>query len=355
MKTALITDTHYGIRNDSQYFYEYFKRFLQDTFFPTLEKEGIRTVFHLGDLVDRRKYVNFLTLYHLRRDFLEEFERRQIDLFIILGNHDTYYKNTNDVNALKELLENKYQFIHVIERPQTLEFDGTDILFLPWICEENYEESIDAIKTTTGQIAFGHLELNGFEMFKGSISDHGMDHKLFDRFDVVCSGHYHHKSDTGNIHYLGAFAEYTWSDYDDPRGFHLFDTTSRELTFIRNPYRMFEKVWYDDTQKSASEIIGDAQFDARNKMVKVIVKNKTNPYFFDIFIDALEKSGPIDVQVVEDHLNLELIDDEEFMDSAEDTLTVCRKYISQVNFSVDNKKLERVITNLYTEALQIDG
>lgn len=354
MKLALITDTHWGIRNDSQVFYDYFKLFLDDVFFPTLNKHEIRHVIHLGDLVDRRKYANFLTLHRLRKDFLEPFEDGMIDLYVILGNHDTYYKNTNEVNALKELVEGKYQFIHAIEKPQTLEFDGSDILFLPWICEDNYQESMDAIKDTSAQIVMGHLELNGFEMFRGSISDHGMDHKLFDRFDVVCSGHYHHKSDTGNIHYLGAFAEYTWSDFDDLRGFHIFDTETRELTFIRNPYKMFQKVWYDDADRTVDEVLG-ADLDVRNKMVKVIVKNKTNPYCFDLFIDKIEKSGVIDLQVVEDHLNLDLIDDEEFMDSAEDTLTVCRKYISQVNFSVDSKKLERVITNLYTEALQIDG
>ena len=353
MRIALITDTHWGIRNDSATFYDYFKRFLDDVFFPTLEKQGIRQVIHLGDLVDRRKYANYLTLYHLRKDFLEEFEKRGIDLYVILGNHDVYYKNTNEVNALKELIEGKYQFIHVIEKPETLGFDDTDILLLPWICEDNYEESMNAIRTTPATVLMGHLELNGFEMFKGSVSDHGMDHKLFDRFDVVCSGHYHHKSDTGNIHYLGAFAEYTWSDYDDPRGFHVFATDTRELTFIRNPYRMFQKIWYDDTGKTVEEVL-DVDLDVRNKMVKVIVKNKSNPYYFDLFIDKIEKSGVIDLQVVEDHLNLDLIDDEEFMDSAEDTLTVCRKYISQVNFTVDNKKLERVITNLYNEALQVE-
>ena len=353
MKVALITDTHWGIRNDSQVFYDYFKLFLDDVFFPTLEKHKIRHVIHLGDLVDRRKYANFLTLHRLRKDFLESFEDKMIDLYVILGNHDTYYKNTNEVNALKELVDGKYQFIHAIEKPQTLEFDGSDILFLPWICEENYQESMDAIKDTSAQIVMGHLELNGFEMFRGSISDHGMDHKLFDRFDVVCSGHYHHKSDTGNIHYLGAFSEYTWSDFDDPRGFHIFDTKTRELTFIRNPYRMFQKVWYDDADRTVDEVLG-ADLDVRNKMVKVIVKNKTNPYCFDLFIDKIEKSGVLDLQVVEDHLNLDEIADEDFMDSAEDTLTVCRKYISQVNFSVDNKKLERVITNLYTEALQVE-
>lgn len=353
MKIALITDTHWGIRNDSQVFYDYFKLFLDDVFFPTLTKHEIRHVIHLGDLVDRRKYANFLTLHRLRKDFLERFEDGMVDMYVILGNHDTYYKNTNEVNALKELVEGKYQFIHAIEKPQTLEFDGSDILFLPWICEDNYQESMDAIKDTTAQIVMGHLELNGFEMFRGSISDHGMDHKLFDRFDVVCSGHYHHKSDTGNIHYLGAFAEYTWSDFDDLRGFHIFDTETRELTFIRNPYKMFQKVWYDDADRTVDEVLG-ADLDVRNKMVKVIVKNKTNPYCFDLFIDKIEKSGVIDLQVVEDHLNLDSIADEDFMDSAEDTLTVCRKYISQVNFSVDNKKLERVITNLYTEALQVE-
>jgi DNA repair exonuclease SbcCD nuclease subunit len=354
MKLALITDTHWGIRNDSSIFYDYFKRFLDDVFFPTLEAEGISQVIHLGDLVDRRKYINFLTLYRLRKDFLDEFEKRQIDLYIIPGNHDVYYKNTNEVNALKELIEDKYQFIHVMQKPETIEFDGTDILMLPWICEDNYEECMNAIRTTSATVLMGHLELNGFEMFKGSISDHGLDHRIFDRFDVVCSGHFHHKSDTGNIHYLGAFAEYTWSDFDDPRGFHLFNTSTRELTFIQNPYKMFQKIWYDDAGKKVEEVVFDADLDVRNKMVKVIVKNKTNPYWFDLFIDKLEKAGATDLQVVEDHLNLDLVGDEELLDEAEDTLTVCKKYISQLNLTVDQKKLERVITNLYSEALQIE-
>jgi DNA repair exonuclease SbcCD nuclease subunit len=354
LKIALIADTHWGIRNDSQVFYDYFKRFLDDVFFPMLEKEGIKQVIHLGDLVDRRKYANYLTLSRLRRDFLEECERRCIDVYIIPGNHDVFYKNTNEINALREIITGRYQFIHVIEKPVTITFDSTDILLLPWICEDNYEESMNAIKTTTGQVVCGHLELNGFEMFKGSISDHGMDHKLFDRFDVVCSGHYHHKSDTGNIHYLGAFAEYTWSDFDDPRGFHVFDTEIRELTFIRNPYRMFEKVWYDDAGKTVEEVVFDREIDVRNKMVKLIVKNKTNPYWFDLFVDRIEKEGVIDLQVVEDHLHLDLLADEDIIDEAEDTLTVCKKYISSMNLSVDQKKLDRVITNLYTEALQIE-
>ena len=354
MKIALITDTHWGIRNDSPVFHDYFKRFLDEVFFKELVDQDIRHVIHLGDLVDRRKYVNFLTLSRLRTDFLDRLDDMQIKTHIIAGNHDVYYKNTNSVNALKELIIGKYDNIKVYDRPACIDFSGTPILLLPWICEDNSQESMDAIKTTPAQVVMGHLELNGFEMFRGSISDHGMDHRLFDRFDVVCSGHYHHKSDTGNIHYLGAFAEYTWSDYDDPRGFHVFDTDTRELTFIRNPYRMFEKIWYDDSGKTSTQIIESSQVDVSNKMIKVIVKNKTNPYFFDLFIDNLEKNGPADVQVVEDHLHLDLMEDDEIVDEAEDTLSVCRKYIGQMNLSVDQKKLERVITNLYSEALQVE-
>jgi DNA repair exonuclease SbcCD nuclease subunit len=354
LKIALLTDTHWGVRNDSPAFYDYFNKFLEGTFFPYLDEHEIKTVIHLGDLVDRRKYVNFLTASRLRSDFLDRLRDRNIDCHIIAGNHDVYYKNTNRINALSELVDRRYENITTYISPITLKFDDTPILLLPWISDDNYQESMDAIKGTSAQIVMGHLELNGFEMFKGSIADHGMDHRLFDRFDVVCSGHYHHKSDTGNIHYLGAFAEYTWSDYDDPRGFHVFDTDTRELTFIRNPYKMFEKVWYDDAGKTSTEIINESHAELGDKMVKLIVKNKTNPYFFDLFVDKIEKSGVLGLQVVEDHLHLDLMEDEEIVDEAEDTLTVCKKYIGQLNLTVDQKKLERVITNLYSEALQIE-
>jgi DNA repair exonuclease SbcCD nuclease subunit len=354
MKIALITDTHWGIRNDSPAFYDYFKRFLDDCFFPVLDREAIKTVIHLGDLVDRRKYINFLTASRLRSDFLDRLRDWNIDCHIIAGNHDVYYKNTNRINALNELVDRRYKNITTYISPITLKFDDTPILLLPWISEENYQESMDAIKSTSAQVVMGHLELNGFEMFKGSISDHGMDHKLFDRFDVVCSGHYHHKSDTGNIHYLGAFAEYTWSDFNDPRGFHVFDTETRELTFIQNPYRMFEKIWYDDSGREFDEVLGISADDLKDKSVKVIVKNKTNPYWFDLFIDRVEKAGAHNVQVVEDHLHLDLQDDDDIVDEAEDTLTVCKKYISSMNLNVDHKKLDKVITSLYAEALQVE-
>lgn len=354
MKIALITDTHWGVRNDSAVFYDYFKKFLDDVFFKTIDDLDIKHVIHLGDLVDRRKYINFLTASRLRSDFLDRLRDGNIDCHIIAGNHDVYYKNTNKINALAELVDRKYENVTAYTSPITLKFDETPILLLPWICEENHQESMDAIKNTRAQVVMGHLELNGFEMFKGSISDHGLDHHIFDRFDVVCSGHYHHRSSNGNIHYLGAFAEYTWSDYDDPRGFHVFDTESRELTFIQNPYTMFQKVWYDDAGKTVEEVVFDREIDVHNKMVKLIVKNKTNPYWFDLFVDKIEKAGVIDLQVVEDHLHLDLQDDQDIVDEAEDTLTVCKKYIGQINLNVDQKKLERVITNLYSEALQVE-
>ncbi len=158
-------------------------------------------------------------------------------------------------------------------------------------------------------------------MYKGVVgNDHGFDSKLFDKFDVVMSGHFHHKSTKGNINYLGAPYEMTWSDYNDPRGFHIFDTESRELTFIQNPFPMFHKVLYDDVNKTMEEVIEQDFSGFSNSFVKLIVRNKTNPYWFDIVVDKIEKTGVLDLQIVEDHLNLDLEDDADIVDEAEDTL-----------------------------------
>jgi hypothetical protein len=198
----------------------------------------------------------------------------------------------------------------------------------------------------------GHLELSGFEMYKGSMVSHGDDRRIFERFDTVLSGHYHHRSSDGSIHYLGNHAEFTWSDYDDPKGFHVLDTETRDLTFIRNPYKIFDKVWYDDLTKNPDEIDTDSY---KSKIIKVIVTNKTNPYKFDLFINKLEKSGVIDMQIVDDHLNLALEDDTNIINEAESTIDIFKHHIDQINIAnLDKKRLENTIVDLYNEALTIE-
>ena len=355
MKIALITDTHWGIRNDSPIIMDHMKRFLDETFFPRLKEEGINTIIHLGDLVDRRKYVNFVTASRLRNDFFEVCKAHNIMVYIIAGNHDTYYKNTNNINALRELVVGKYSNVIVYSQgPSVVEFDGTQIVMLPWICNENREEAFKFLNDTKAPIVMGHLELVGFEMYRGNVSHDGDDPKLFDRFDLVCTGHYHTRSNRGNIYYLGTPVQYVWSDFGDDKGFHILDTDTRELTFHKNPNPIFFKFFYDDLDKQMDEVL---VFDAeqyKNCYVKVIIKNKTNPLWFDNVIDRLEKSGVVDLQVVEDHLNLNLEADEDIVSEAEDTITILKNYINSMSINTDKKRVEDIVYSLYNEALAIE-
>ena len=354
MRLALITDTHWGVRNDNVAFMDNSKKFLNEVFFPYLNSNNVHTVVHLGDLVDRRKYININTARRLREDFLDRLAHRELNVHMIAGNHDTYFKNTNSVNALQEIVAEKYNFTIHDQIPREVEFDGTIILMLPWICDENRKVCMERIKSTPAQIVMGHLELAGFEMYRGSIVSHGDDRSLFDRFDMVLSGHYHHRSSSGSIHYLGSHAEFTWSDYDDPRGFHVLDTETRELTFIENPYKMFAKVWYDDVTSGKEPESYDLS-DLNSKMIKVIVTNKTDPYRFDMFINKLEKIGVLDMQVVEDHMNVNRQDDEMIINEAESTISIFTKYLNTINSpNLDKQKLEKTIIDLYQEALTIE-
>jgi DNA repair exonuclease SbcCD nuclease subunit len=351
MKIALITDTHWGVRNDQVAFLDNNKKFLDEVFFRYLDTNSINTVVHLGDLVDRRKYLNINTAKRLRSDFIKPLHERGIRAHLIIGNHDTYYKNTNSVNSIREFYENDF-IIH--EEATTVTFDDTPILFMPWICDDNREHALESIRNTNAQICMGHLELAGFEMYRGSPISHGDDRSIFNRFDLVCSGHYHHRSTSGNIHYLGSHAEFTWSDYDDPKGFHILDTETRELSFIENPYRMFRKMWYNDKDTTTEELL-DRDWDKyTGSYVKLIVSNKDNPFNFDLFTSKLYEALPIEVIIVEDHRNMDIIDEAELLDETEDTLTILSRYISTIESNVDNNDLDKLMRSLYTEALHME-
>jgi len=351
MKIALITDTHFGARNDNAAFLDYFEKFYEEIFFPHLDAEGINTIIHLGDIVDRRKYISYVTLRRMKDMFIDQCEKRNIDLHVIIGNHDVPYKNTNEINSMKELFGGSH--VKYYWKPETVFFDDFRILLMPWINAQNFDEAMDAINNTIASHCFGHLDITGAMMDRGNKNEHGMSHKYFDKFELVCSGHFHHKNKYSNIQYLGCPYEMTWIDYQDPKGFHVFDTATRELEFVRNPYSMFHKVFYNDDGKDFEEI---RNFDAsmyENTFVKVIKMNCDNPYWFDVFMDKIVKANPINIQVVDDNLNLNLESAEDLVDEAEDTITIMSNYIQQMPDNVPKTKLDSLMRSLYNEAMSL--
>ena len=349
MKVAIITDQHFGARNDSVAFLDFFQKFYDNTFFPTIDAAGIDTVLVLGDTFDRSKYVNFYALDRAKKMFFDKLENRGITVYMLAGNHDTYYKNTNEVNS-PDLLLTEYNNIEVIAEPKTINVNGFEVCMLPWICPENYQQSIDEIKNTTSTLCMGHLEIAGFAMYRGMESHEGFSAETFGKFDLVFSGHYHHRSDNGNIHYLGNPYELTWQDYNDPRGFHLFDFSTRQLDFIENPYRMFERLEYSDKEVEPIDL---DQLDLKEKYVKLIVLEKTDFYKFDKFIQKLYNKGCHEIKIVEDFSEFESGEINEEI-NLEDTVSVLSNYIDSIETDVDKEKVKSYMRGLYTEAINIE-
>ena len=352
MKIALLTDTHFGARNDNLNFNDYFYEFYEGVFFPYLQQNNIKHCIHLGDLMDRRKYVSYRILKDFRERFIQPFLHLEIDLHILVGNHDIYFRNTNDVNSLQELLGANYKNIHIYPEAQEVDFGGFPILMMPWINPQNEIYSFGMMDETKADTMVSHLEVVGFEMHGGHFSESGFDKSQFKKFDTIFSGHYHKKSDDGQIYYLGTPYQMTWSDYNCPKGFHIFDTETRELTRIVNPNKIFEKIYYDDTQEN---------YDAHdvnqytNKYVKLVVVNKNDLYKFDKFTDKLFKADCHEVKIIEDFTDLDANTvSDDIVENSQDTMTLLGKYIDDLDVNLDKTKLKSDISKLYHEAQDLE-
>ena len=105
MKKAIVSDINIGARGDSRVFPEVQRKFFQEVFFPYLDEHNITTVFDLGDTFDRRQYIKYVSLQRGKEFLFDELAKRNIDFHALIGNHDTYYSNMNDVNSMNPLLQ----------------------------------------------------------------------------------------------------------------------------------------------------------------------------------------------------------------------------------------------------------
>jgi len=353
MRMCILGDTHFGMRGDSIIFHKHYEKFYDTVFFPYLKENNIDTIFQMGDLFDRRKFINFNSLFLCRKYFFNRLKENNITFYSILGNHDITYRNTLEINS-SQLLLNEYDNITVYDEFVTKEFDGIPIDIVPWLCDDNEERIKESIKNSRSQLCIGHFEIRGFEMDKGNISQTGIDKSLLSKYDMVLSGHFHHKSDDGQIFYVGTPGQMTWADYKDPRGFHIFDTNTRELEFIQNPFEIFHKISYDDRDKSIEDFKKFDFTQYQDSYVKVVVLHKQNPFLFDYLTDNLYKAGAADIAIVEDFNDDLIVNDDDIINQAEDTMTILSKYIDGLSLNVESEKLKTLMRELYVEALHTE-
>jgi DNA repair exonuclease SbcCD nuclease subunit len=346
MKVAVITDTHYGARKGSKYLHDFFKKFYDDIFFPTLERENIKTVIHMGDAFDNRRSIDLQSLEWAKQVVFNRIAEMGITLHMIVGNHDTYFKNTNSVNSVGLLLK-EYGNIKIYSEVEEVKLDKLKVLFVPWINQENEETTFKSIQNTSCTCAMGHLELNGFRAHRGHVMEDGMESELFEKFELVFSGHYHTRSNNGKIYYLGNPYEMYWNDVNDTRGFHIFDTETLGFEPINNPYKLFYNVYYEDTPYQT--------FDTRDyvgKIVKVIVKKKSDSKKFEKFIDKLYSSGIQELKIVE---NFEIHIDEDFeVEESENTISILNRYIDESEIDCDKSIIKGILQKIYSQACEVE-
>lgn len=348
MKVCILGDTHFGVRSDSKAFNDHNRLFYETVFFPELIRRNVTDVYQLGDLFDRRKYINFYTLQQCRDYFFDKMQELGIQLHILIGNHDIFWRESLSVNS-PDLLLRDYSNITLYTNPTTVKIDNISVDIIPWVCKENEEAVFNFIDNTESKICLGHFEICGFEMYKGVDNHEGISPNMFKKYDKVLSGHFHHRSTKGNITYVGTPIEHTWADCDDPRGFHLMDIRTKELTFIENPNHIFTKVYYDDSKS------GQCEYDTstfNNQHVKIIVVNKTNFEEFDRFVDRVYAATPLEVKIVEDFSEFETQNNALENDNlnVEDTMSLLSQFVDNIETTADKDHIKTLLKTLYIEA-----
>lgn len=344
MLVALLGDSHFGIGGHNINEHNHFKKFYE-FFFEYLDKQKIKTLVQLGDLFHVRKLVHFTTIDWANVNFFAPIKKQNIDFYVISGNHDCVFRNSNKINSVKLLCPKDTTVVDML--PQTVLLGSKTFDLYPWINSENLNDSVKFAKESSSDYAIGHFEFAGFPMHPGTIAETGMNHSLFANYEQVFSGHFHTVSQKNNILYTGTPYEMSWSDWNDPKGFWILDTETGIKEFIRNPYTLFEKISYTDG------ITYDFT-QVNEKYVKIVVADKADQKKFDAFVDSVNFNNPYDVKIIESSV-VGVVSDAVKVTDLVSTQQMLTTVIDNMDIQLDKVKLKQLVLELHAEAMVLNN
>lgn len=378
MAFATLGDLHLGARGGNEQVLDFKERWFR-YFFADLQKRGIQAYVQLGDAFDVRRALAGVTYEWVENVFIPLHREFGISGVYIDGNHDLPYLETNRVSWVQVLEDLCPDYITRIKEPCDFDFGFGKCCMLPWITKENLNDTMKAIEESEAKICFGHLELGGFDMYKGSVCEESrfnLNAGHFSKFEIVQTGHFHTKSKNGVIEYVGTPYPLTWQDWADAeagqRGYHIINE-DMSVDFVPNSEvnSMFQVLTYnwaelniDDTLqlqfKSISEL--EDTIGVKGKIVKVVVVDRGNAKHYKDFVNAMRQCKTIDVTYIDNtvaELGGDLGEAQNLAGEAEtselktqtDILQVLHERVDEGTLGPDDKDpVKKLLTDLHSTA-----
>lgn len=352
-KIALISDIHFGCRNNSEQYLEMIRSFFIKTLNNVLVEKKIKDVRILGDLFDCRNNINVRTLNVV----LEVFDWFQINnpsvtFTIFPGNHDVYYRNKNDVNSMKVL--NKHKNIILHEKLHSEIINNKKILSVPWLVESQEDEmkfrKICESDEEKFDLCLGHFEIQGFEINKGQFDETGNPQGIFKNFTRVFSGHYHIRNTIGKISYLGCPYQLTWGDYEDRKGIHIYDIDTNETEFIENldsPIHI--KITIDDILNKNKSVLKKI----KGNYIKLVIDKKMTDTFLVQAQSKIESLLPLKLDI--ENTFIETIEEKDGIDISKtsDPISFLIEYVDNIEIDdgIEKNDLKKYLNEIYLQSL----
>lgn len=346
-KVILLGDTHFGVKNDSRIILDFQRDFFDQVLFPFCKENNIKEIWQLGDLFDNRKSIHMPSLQAAREIFLDPLSHLCKKVTFLVGNHDAPYRNTLESNSV-ELLVEQYPWdnnieIDVIKRPK----ERGNITFFPWICQDNYEDSMAFMKRGNA-IAVGHFEISNVLHQYGIESKKGLQISDFSKFKKVFSGHFHERSLNQNILYVGVPYEMYENESHAVKGFHVFDTEDFSCEFIPNPLKLYSTLEWPNNNINAKDIT--------NKYVTINVLSGYDTPEYNHFIDEIIDHKPYNLTIKHDIVSakdIALCLENVNANTSEKLMEDCYEK-AVANTSIEKDFLKGLFDDLYNEALKME-
>lgn len=354
---AIIGDMHIGIKGGDKHFLSFQMQWLEECL-AKLQKRGITTVVQTGDFFDTRAHIKLNVLHAILTWFPETLIKYGIKDWITYGgNHDMFYRDSNDISSLKilDLIDRGYDAIDIRTYTSfvgTPTINGKRFAFVPWLNKNNQEQLLQELGKSKADYVFGHFEMEGMPMIPGGIlCEHGLDVNDFKQFKRVISGHFHTISNQQNCTMVGSPYALNWGDVNDKRGFWILDTDADTLELIENEEHMtmFSVIEYDPDESYKPATYFDAY---EGTIVKVLVNNKADEKHYKKFVELLTQSKFLEYKIIDSTtVVLDKVEISEEVLSL-DTISAMGTYIDkQEDELVDKDALKALANEIYLEVI----